>query len=287
VATFFKPLHRRWGAKLIQKTKVKKSSTPTNPFQSPTFALQLKKQKSMNLANNKILITGGATGIGLGLTERFLQENNTVIICGRREEALKAVAEKHPMVITKTCDLSSEAERIELYNWVAEHHSDLNVLVNNAGIQNWMEPGDSNFYEKASAEITTNVLAPIHLSTLFANLKSLQTIINVTSGLAFVPMAKVPVYCATKAFMRSFTLSLRHALKSANIEVIEMIPPALNTDLGGKGIHDAYPPVSDFVEAVFQQMKEGKTELTFGMSEDMANANNETVAGLFNRMNQW
>ncbi len=241
----------------------------------------------MNLANNKILITGGATGIGLGLTERFLQENNTVIICGRREEALKAVAEKHPMVITKTCDLSSEAERIELYNWVAEHHSDLNVLVNNAGIQNWMAPSDSNFYEKASAEITTNVLAPIHLSTLFANLKSLQTIINVTSGLAFVPMAKVPVYCATKAFMRSFTLSLRHALKSSNIEVIEMIPPALNTDLGGKGIHDAYPPVSDFVEAVFQQMKEGKTELTFGMSEDMANANNETVAGLFNRMNQW
>lgn len=241
----------------------------------------------MNLSNNKILITGGATGIGLGLTERFLQENNTVIICGRREEALNAVAEKHPMVITKTCDLSSEAERIGLYNWVTEYHSDLNVLVNNAGIQNWMAPSDSNFYEKATAEITTNVLAPIHLSTLFANLKSLQTIINVTSGLAFVPLAKVPVYCATKAFMRSFTLSLRHVLKSSNIEVIEMIPPALNTDLGGKGIHDAYPPVSDFVEAVFQQMKEGKTELTFGMSEDRAKANNESIGELFNRMNQW
>ena len=239
----------------------------------------------MKLTNNKILITGGASGIGLGLTERFIQENNTVIICGRRESVLKEVARKFPAVITKVCDLSAEAERIELYNWVAENHRDLNVLVNNAGIQNWMSISDSNFYQKSSDEITTNILAPIHLATLFTNLKSLETIINVTSGLAFIPLAKVPVYCATKAFMRSFTLSLRHMLRSTSIEVIEMIPPALNTDLGGKGIHDGQPAVSDFVESVFQQMKEGKTELTFGTSEGRAKANNETITAYFNKMN--
>ena len=239
----------------------------------------------MKLTNNKILITGGASGIGLGLAERFIHENNTVIICGRRESVLKEVADKFPAVITKVCDLSKEADRIELYNWVAENHSNLNVLVNNAGIQNWMSISDSNFYQKANDEITTNVLAPIHLTTMFTKLRSLETIINVTSGLAFIPLANVPVYCATKAFMRSFTLSLRHTLRPTNIEVIEMIPPALNTDLGGKGIHDGYPAVSDFVEAVFQQMKEGRTELTFGTSEGRAKANNETITEYFNKMN--
>lgn len=239
----------------------------------------------MKLTKNKILITGGATGIGLGLAERFISENNTVIICGRREAALKEAAEKLPSVITKVCDLTVEADRIELYNWIAEHHSDLNVLVNNAGIQNWMQLKDNDFYEKAEAEISTNILAPLHLTKLFCQLNSLNTIINVTSGLAFVPLSTVPVYCGTKAFMRSFTLSLRHSLKDSNIEVIEMIPPALNTDLGGKGLHDAYPSVSEFVTSVFEQLKYGKTELTFGTSTDRAAANNETIAAYFKLMN--
>jgi uncharacterized oxidoreductase len=239
----------------------------------------------MKLSNNKILITGGATGIGLGLTERFIQENNTVIICGRREAALREVKVKFPSVITKMCDLSIEADRIELYNWVSENHADLNVLVNNAGIQNWMNISDIDFYYKTSNEISINVLAPIHLTTQFINLEKLDTIINVTSGLAFVQLSKVPVYCATKAFFRSFTLSLRHMLKSKNIEVIEMIPPALNTDLGGKGLHDGHPPVSDFVNAVFQQLKEGKTELTFGFSEMMANATPDIISATFRKMN--
>ena len=239
----------------------------------------------MKLSNNKILITGGATGIGLGLTERFIHENNQVIICGRSQEALKEVANKFPAVITKVCDLSVEAGRIELYNWIAEHQSDLNVLVNNAGIQNWMDISDSNFYEKAQNEISINVLAPLHLTTLFAQLKTLDTIINVTSGLAFAPLTKVPVYCATKAFFHSFTFSLRHLLRSKNIEVIEMIPPALNTDLGGKGLHTEHPPVSEFINAVFQQLKEGKNELTFGYSEILSKAGPDEIKGMFKRMN--
>jgi uncharacterized oxidoreductase len=239
----------------------------------------------MNLSNNKILITGGGSGIGLGLTERFIQDNNTVIICGRRENTLKEVADRLGNVITYRCDLSSESGRTELFHWIASEHPDLNVLVNNAGIQNWMYISEDDFYEKAKNEIETNIAAPLHLASLFIQLKALKTIINVSSGLAFVQLAKVPVYCATKAFVRSFTLSLRHMLKEQGIEVIELIPPALNTDLGGEGIHDAYPPVSEFVEAVFQQLREGKQELTWGFSQAMYKASPDVIAETFKKMN--
>ena len=238
----------------------------------------------MKLSNNKILITGGASGIGLGLTERFIQENNTVIVCGRRESVLKEVAEKHPSVITKVCDLGIEAERVELYNWIAGNHPDLNVLVNNAGIQQWMNISDDNFFQRAKDEITTNIEAPVHLTGLFSNLPALNTIINVSSGLAFVQFAKVPVYSATKAFFHSFTWSLRHLLKPKGIEVIEMIPPALNTDLGGKGLHNHAPPVSEFVTSIFNQLKEGKDELTFESSHSRANASAEELKSYFKQM---
>ena len=240
----------------------------------------------MKVSNNKILITGGATGIGLGLTERFIRENNTVIICGRREAALKEVADKYPSVITRVCDLTSEAERIELYNWVAKNHSDMNVLINNAGIMKWTKATDSDFYQQATDEITTNVLAPIHLTNLFLQLKSLDTIINVTSGLAFVPISGASVYCGTKAFLRSFTLSLRHSLKSKGIEVIELIPPAVQTDIsGGKNRNMGYPTVDEFVTSIFKQLGEGKTELTFGTSETRAKATNDAIAEYFKKLN--
>ena len=237
----------------------------------------------MNISNNKILITGGASGIGLGLTERFIKENNTVIVCGRRESALQETADKYPQVITKQGDLSSVDEREKLYEWIAAEHNDLNVLVNNAGIQNWMSVADEDFYEKAQAEIATNIEAPIHLTNLFLKLESLNTIINVTSGLAFVPYAKVPIYSATKAFFHSFTLSLRHVLQAKNIEVIEIIPPALNTDLGGEGLHDFAPPVSKFIKGIFEQLKQGKIELTFGQSEAITNAAPEQLKQISRR----
>ena len=239
----------------------------------------------MELANNKILITGGGSGIGLGLTERFIKEGNTVIICGRREEVLKEVAGRFPSLITKVCDLNVEAEREELYKWVKENHNDLNVLVNNAGIQQWMNVTDGDFYKRAKQEINTNIEAPLHLTSLFMNLPALKTVMNVTSGLAFAPLTKTPVYSATKAFFHSFTLSLRHLLKAKNIEVVEIIPPALNTDLGGKGLHDAAPPVGDFIKAIFEQLKDGKTELSFGFSEAMTKASQEDLKNAFNRMN--
>ena len=239
----------------------------------------------MRLANNKILITGGASGIGLGLTERFLKENNKVIVCGRRESVLKELAVKFPSVITKACDLSNSSGREDLFQWISKEHADLNVLINNAGIQQWMSVTDADFFQRAKEEIAINIEAPLHLTSLFLKLKSLDTVINVTSGLSFVPLTKVPVYCATKAFFHSFTLSLRHLMKSKNIEVIELIPPALNTDLGGKGLHDHAPPVSEFIESIFEQLKAGKTELTFGFSDAMTKAGPDALQQAFNRMN--
>ncbi len=239
----------------------------------------------MNISNNKILITGGATGIGLGLTERFVKENNTVIICGRRASVLKEVSDRFPSVITKVCDLSVPEEREVLYRWIADEHSDTNVLINNAGMQQWMSVTDDDFFQKAQDEITLNIGAPLHLTSLFLKLPALTTVINVTSGLSFVPLTKAPVYSATKAFFHSFTWSLRALVRSKGIEVIEMIPPALNTDLGGKGLHDQAPPVSAFIETVFEQLKEGKTELTFGFSEAMAKAGPEEMRITFGKLN--
>lgn len=239
----------------------------------------------MNISNHKILITGGASGIGLGLTERFVRENNTVLICGRREAALREVTERFPAVITRVCDVSRAEERQALYEWIRAEHPDLTALVNNAGIQQWMAISDEDFFGRATDEIRINIEAPLHLVHLFLQLPSLTHILNVTSGLAFVPLTRVPVYSATKAFFHSFTLSLRALVKSRGIEVIELIPPALNTDLGGKGLHDQAPPVGDFINAVFEQLRQGKTEITFGFSQGMANATPDELRAAFSRMN--
>ncbi|MBB3187169.1 SDR family oxidoreductase [Microbacter margulisiae] len=239
----------------------------------------------MKLSDNKILITGGATGIGLGLTERFLQEGNTVIICGRREEVLQEVVDKHPSVIAKVCDLSLPFERERLFQWIAAAHPDVNVLVNNAGIQQRMSLFDHDFAARAHEEIAINVEAPVHLISLFLKLKSLNTIVNVTSALGLVPMSQVADYSATKAFSHSFTASMRAILASSHVEVIEIIPPALNTDLGGKGLHDYAPSVSDFIAHIFEQLTKGETTLTFGYSESLSKIGLEEWQQVFDRMN--
>lgn len=243
------------------------------------------KTFTMQISGNKLLITGGATGIGFGLTKRFLEAGNTVLICGRRKEQLEKVVAEFPSVSFFVCDLEQASERKKLVQWIQENHSDLSVLVNNAGIQQWMEIEDPNFMERAKQEIAINVEAPLDLTSQLIQLSSLKTIINVTSGLSFVPLTKTPVYSATKAFFHSFTLSLRHLLRAKNIEVIEIVPPALNTDLGGVGLHDYAPPVSDFIASIFEQLAEGKNQLTFGMSEGLSKANPEGLQRIFEQMN--
>lgn len=240
----------------------------------------------MNISGNKLLITGGATGIGLALAERFVHEGNQVLICGRRESALAEAAAKLPGVGTFACDLATAAGCQALFDWVTTRHPDTNVLVNNAGIQNWMKPTDDDFMQRTTQELAVNVEAPLRLTSLFLKHAALRTIVNVTSGLSFIPLAKVPVYCATKAFFHSFTLSLRVLCEPQKIEVVELIPPALNTDLGGKGIHDFAPPVSGFVDAVFEQLAQGKTTCTYQGTEALNNAGADVLMARFTAMNQ-
>lgn len=240
----------------------------------------------MDLSNNKILITGGATGLGFALAERFIEEGNTVIICGRRLNALEKAKRKLPGLIIKQYDLTSNTDRIDLYNWIKSEHNDLTVLVNNAGIQHWMNITDTDFFQKTKEEICINIEAPVHLTSLFIRLKSLKTIINITSGVSYIPFIKTPVFSATKAFLHSFTISLKELVKHKKIEVIEIIPPPLNTDLGGKGLHDDAHPVEEFIESIFKQLKEGKTELTFRYSDSISKANPEELKQAFLIINQ-
>ena len=225
----------------------------------------------MNIKGNTILITGGSAGIGLALAERFLKEDNTVIICGRNEQKLEEAKLKFPEIHTLVCDISKEEERISLYKKAVEEFPKLNVLINNAGIQqriNLSKLQESwSYYQK---EIATNLEAPIHLVTLFIPHLEKQkdaVIANVSSGLAFTPMAAAPVYCATKAAIHSFTMSLRYQLLESGIKVIEIAPPAVSTDLGGPGLHVGMPSPEEFAEGVFKGLENGDQEIGYGTSE--------------------
>ena len=144
-------------------------------------------------------------------------------------------------------------------------------------------------WEKIEEEIAINLDAPIHLSTLFIPHLLKQdhpAIINITSGLAFAPMAIAPIYCATKAALRSFTLSLRHQLSATPISVIEIIPPAVNTDLGGKGIHSSATPLDEFADAVVEQLKKGSWKFRTVSLRKSSHASREELDEMFKRMNQ-
>lgn len=226
----------------------------------------------MKLSGNTILITGGGTGIGLAFAERFLKAGNRVIVCGRREQALQQAKEKYPDLITRVCDLAIGSERTALFEWVMANHPEVNVLVNNAGIQlrfNVLKADAKNDWAALSQEIATNIEAPFHLSVLFAPFlatKDASAIINVTSGLAFTPFAIAPIYSASKAALHSFTMSLRLQLSNTSVEVIEVAPPAVNTHLGGTGLHVQGEPLDAFADSIFQGLEAGLTEIGYGTS---------------------
>ena len=233
------------------------------------------------MTGNTILITGGASGIGLAFAERFLQKGNEVIIAGRREEKLNEVKEKFPEIHTRVCDVSDENDRISLFEWVTSEFPGVNVLVNNAGIQQRVNLQNVNRdWEYYRNELAINIDGPIHLSMLFIPHLKKQTdaaIINVTSGLAVMTGVWVPVYSATKAAMHSFTISLRHQLEASNIKVIEVLPPAVNTDLGGVGLHTFGAPLNDFADSIFQGLENGKNEIGYGGTEERLHASREEI----------
>jgi len=242
----------------------------------------------MDVIGHTILMTGGATGIGFALAERFLEAGNEVVICGRRADKLDEARAKHGALHARVCDVSDPAQRGELVEWAFREFAKLDVLVNNAGMQLRLKLAESPDWQSMHQELATNLEAHIHLATLsIPHLVKQQrpVIVNVTSGLAFVPRAAVPVYCATKAAMRSFTLSLRHQLAATPIEVVEIIPPAVDTDLGGAGLHTWGVPLPEFVDAAFAQLREGKREVVYGFSADGIRASAEQREAIFERMN--
>jgi len=221
-------------------------------------------------AGNAILVTGGTGGIGLALAGRFLEAGNEVAVCGRDPGRLRAALAARPGLRGLACDVAQPGERRRLAEWAVRELPGLNVLVNNAGVQREADlaSGDQP-WERTREEIAVNLEAPIDLSMLLAPRLAARTpaaILAVSSGLAFAPMARTPVYCATKAALHSFCLSLRSQLAGRGVEVVEIIPPAVDTDLGGPGRHRFGVPVEVFAGAVMEGLARGEAEIGYGSS---------------------
>lgn len=235
----------------------------------------------MITSGKTVLITGGGSGIGLALAARFYKAGNEVIICGRRKEKLQEAKEKMPNLHTLVCDVANEADRKRLYDAVVNEFPELDVLVNNAGIQQRINLQDLNadwsYYHQ---EIVANLEAPIHLTMLFLphllNKKE-GTVINVSSNLGVTPAAWVPIYSATKAAMHSFTMSLRLQLADTNVKIVEVMPSAINTDLGGVGLHTFGAPVEEFADAVFVGLENGDMEIGYAGTEKTIRASRDEI----------
>jgi uncharacterized oxidoreductase len=243
----------------------------------------------MQINGNTILITGGTSGLGLAFAEEFVKHGNTVIITGRRQDRLDAIQQRIPGIVVKNSDIADAAAREELVEWVFANYPSTNVLINNAGVQLAMDLSQPVDPARVYSEIDTNLVGPIHLGSLFAPRLVNQenpVIINVTSGLAWLPAAFMPVYCATKAAMHSFTLSQRWQLRNTNIQVIEVAPPSVDTELGHDRREDKTQshggiPISEFIKEAMAALIEGEVEAAIGGAKDLR-AKGETIFEAFN-----
>jgi uncharacterized oxidoreductase len=215
----------------------------------------------MNITGNTILITGGGSGIGRGLAEAFHKLGNVVIVAGRRKEALDAVTAANPGMKRAVLDVQNPAQLKTFAAEIASQYPALNVLINNAGImkiENLQAPSEDSAVVEET--VATNLLAPLRLTAaLLPVLKkqSRATVMTVTSGLAFVPMAMTPTYCATKAAIHSYTQSLRYQLRDTQVEVLELVPPYVATELmGAHQLKDPRAmPLDEFITEVMEILK--------------------------------
>jgi uncharacterized oxidoreductase len=245
-------------------------------------------------SGNTVLITGGATGIGYALAEAFLEQGNEVIICSRREKRLLEAQKRHPDLRTRVCDVADAADRASLVDWVTSEFRELNIVVNNAGIQRDIDftKGIAEFMAGAN-EITVNLEAPILLSgMLIPHIVGKQNaaIVNISSGLGFVPAARMPVYSATKAGLHAFSMALRHQLKALGIRVFEVVPPAVDTELNQDGRAkrggfkvDLKP--DELVAAVMKGFADDVFEIGYGTTEGSLKASREDLDKSFQQMN--
>ena len=208
----------------------------------------------MRLSKNKILITGATSGIGKALAQKFLELDNVIIAVGRNEKRLEELAASDKRIIPFQCDISKQEELDALSLFIENEHGDLNILINNAGIQynyNFLD-GHQLLY-KAEHEINVNFLAPIKLIVLLLPILQANdnaAIVNVSSGLAIVPKAQAPVYCGTKAGIHIFSKALRYQMDA--VKVFEIIPPIVDTKMTegrGKGKISPQRLVDEFIRA--------------------------------------
>jgi uncharacterized oxidoreductase len=207
-------------------------------------------EEAMQMTGNTILVTGGGTGIGRGLAESFHQLGNKVIIAGRRLEPLKAVVEANPGIQYLSLDQGDAGDIRRFAIELSDSYPELNVLVNNAGIQR-VEDLKSGGPGTAELSVAINLLGPIRLTAALLHLllgKPHAAILNVTSGLAFMPSALTPTYCASKAALHSYTQSLRYQLRETQVQVIEIIPPMVQTALQGeRGFDPRGMPLDEYI----------------------------------------
>lgn len=248
----------------------------------------------MEISGNTILITGGATGIGYAMAEAFLEAGNEILICGRREARLLEAQKKHPDFHIKVCDIAEEADRKTLVEWITTNFSNVNILVNNAGVQRDIDftKGVAEFLAGEN-EIKINLEAPMVLSGMFIphlTGKKEAAIINVSSGLGFVPAARMPVYSATKAGMHAFSMALRQQLLKLGIKVFEVVPPAVDTELNPegrakRGSFKANLGPGEFVASVMKGLKNDVFEIGYGMTEGLIKASRAELDKSFQQMN--
>ncbi|MGA8739882.1 MAG: SDR family oxidoreductase [Terracidiphilus sp.] len=213
----------------------------------------------MKLSGNTVLITGGGSGIGRGLAEALHQLENEVVIAGRRKPALDETTAANPGMQSMTLDIEKPEGIRTFAEELAAKFPTLNVLINNAGIMRTERLHDQQKdLADAEAIVATNLLGPMRLTAaLLPHLKKQPsaTIMNVSSGLAFVPMVLTPTYCATKAAIHSYTQSLRYQLSKTKIEVLELIPPYVATDLMGGKSDPRAMPLDKYIAEVMSILK--------------------------------
>ena len=213
----------------------------------------------MKTTGNTILITGGGTGIGRGLAEAFHALGNTVIIAGRRKPALDETTAANPGMSSLKLDIGDRDNVRAFASELAALYPALNVLINNAGIlrfENLRAPAEN--LADAEATVATNLLGPMRLTAALLPLLQkhpYSAIVNVSSGLGFVPISQAPTYCATKAAIHSYTQSLRWQLQGSATEVVELIPPYVATNLSTGANDPRAMPLKDFIAQVMEIIK--------------------------------
>ena len=232
----------------------------------------------MKLSKQIVLITGGGSGIGVALAKKFFEHNNTVIITGRNLSKLEKVKQENPQIHIYQSDVTDDAEVRMLADDIQEKFDGLYVLINNAGTMNLVDAGnESNDLQKQMQEIEINYNSPIRMLHYFLpQLKKSKNavLVNVSSGLAYVPFAQAPVYSGTKSALHFWTLGIRPQLKSHGIKVIELLPPVVDTPLAhGADIAEddnlkPMPP-EKLADIFWKDFINGKEEITPGISKQL------------------